>query len=290
MMRQSKSFKTFMNIAFLIVLAVICIYILFPFYWTLNSSFKTEEQLQMMPATLLPKDPETGEVSFSLINYKSVFSNNEFLMGILNSVIVATATTFLALLAGSLAGFAMGQLRFKGKKITLYVILSMTMFPQVTVLAGLYAVMNALNMEPRLGMIVSYMIFTLPFTAWVLTSFFKDLPREMLESARVDGATFFQTFRYILLPLTAPALVTTGLLTFIRSWNEYLFALTFTSADPMARTVPVVIAYFTGATTHQEPFGQILAASVIVTIPVVLLVLIFQRKIVKGLTAGAVKG
>jgi len=290
MMPENKALKYITNIAFILLLILISVYILFPFYWTVNSSFKSETQLQMMPASFLPTDPDTGNISFNLTNYKSVLQNKEFLMGILNSIIVATATTFLALLAGSLAGFAMGQLRFRGKKITLYVILSMTMFPQVTVLTGLYAVMRALNLEPRLGMILSYMIFTLPFTAWVLTSFFKDLPREILESARVDGATFFQTFRFILLPLTAPALVTTGLLTFIRSWNEYLFALTFTSASRMSRTVPVVIAYFTGATTHQEPFGQIMAASVIVTVPIVVLVLYFQRKIVKGLTAGAVKG
>lgn len=290
MREPTGALKYILNIAFWIILAIICIYILFPFYWTVNSSMKTEAQLQMMPATFLPRDPDTGNISFSFINYKAVLNNIEFLRGILNSVIVASFTTLLALLAGSFSGFALGKMRFRGKKPTLYIILSMTMFPQVTVLTGLYAVINALNLEPRLAMIFSYMIFTLPFTAWVLTSFFKDLPREILESARVDGATFFQTFRFILLPLTAPALVTTGLLTFIRSWNEYLFALTFTSANPMARTVPVVIAYFTGATTHQEPFGQIMAASALVTVPIVILVLIFQRKIVRGLTAGAVKG
>jgi trehalose/maltose transport system permease protein len=164
------------------------------------------------------------------------------------------------------------------------------MFPQVTVLAGLYAVINALNLPPTLSMILSYMIFTLPFTVWVLTSFFKELPVELMQSAQVDGATPFQTFYHILLPLTAPALVTTGLLAFIAAWNEYLFALTFTTIAPKARTVPVAISLFTGEIARQEPFGEIMAGAVIVTIPIVVLVLIFQRKIIAGLTAGAVKG
>ncbi len=139
-------------------------------------------------------------------------------------------------------------------------------------------------------MILSYMIFTLPFTTWVLTSFFKDLPIEIMQSAQVDGASPFQTFYMILLPLTAPALVTTGLLAFIQSWNEYIFALTFTSIEPAARTVPVAISLFSGQVARQEPFGEIMAAAVVVTIPIVILVIIFQRKIVAGLTAGAVKG
>jgi len=134
------------------------------------------------------------------------------------------------------------------------------------------------------------MIFTLPFTTWVLTTFFKKLPIELMQSAQVDGATPFQTFYHILLPLTAPALVTTGLLAFIAAWNEYLFALTFTSIAPQSRTIPVAISLFSGSIARQEPFGEIMAGAIIVTIPVVLLVLFFQRKIVAGLTAGAVKG
>jgi trehalose/maltose transport system permease protein len=164
------------------------------------------------------------------------------------------------------------------------------MFPQVTVLSGLYAVINALNLSARVSMIFTYLLFTLPFTTWVLTSFFRDLPDEIMQSAQVDGATPFQTFHMILLPLTAPALVTTGLLSFIQAWNEYLFALTFTSIDPGARTVPVAIQFFSGEFARQEPFGEIMAAAVMVTIPIVVLVLIFQRRIVAGLTAGAVKG
>jgi trehalose/maltose transport system permease protein len=139
-------------------------------------------------------------------------------------------------------------------------------------------------------MILSYMLFTLPFTVWVMTAFFKGLPTEIMQSAQVDGASPFQTFYMILLPLTAPALVTTGLLAFIQAWNEYLFALTFTTIEPDARTVPVAIALFTGEIARQEPFGEIMAAAVVVTLPLLVLVVFGQRKIVAGLTAGAVKG
>jgi trehalose/maltose transport system permease protein len=203
---------------------------------------------------------------------------------------VAISTTFFSLLFGAFAAFALGKLRFRGKTPSLYLILAMTMFPQVAVLAGLYAVINALSLPAIPSMILSYMLFTLPFTVWVLASFFKELPMEIMQSAQVDGATPFQTFYLILLPLTAPALVTTGLLAFIQAWNEYLFALTFTSIDPPARTVTVAIALFTGQVARQQPFGEIMAAAVVVTIPLIILVLIFQRQIVAGLTAGAVKG
>lgn len=244
----------------------------------------------MMPATFIPIDPVTGKISFKLINYRSVIENPEFLRGIMNSAIVAISTTLLALIAGSFAGFAIGKLRFRGKQPSMYIILAMTMFPQISVLTGLFAMINTLKLEPRFSMILTYMIFTLPFTTWVLTAFFKSLPTALLESSQVDGATFFQTFYKILLPLTAPALVTTGLLAFIASWNEYLFALTFTTIEPASRTVPVAIALFTGYIAHQEPFGEIMAAAVIVTIPLVALVLIFQKRIIQGLTAGSVKG
>jgi trehalose/maltose transport system permease protein len=275
---------------FSLMILFILLYLLFPFYWAVNSSLKTEAQLFMTPATVIPRDPVTLEVSPTFRNYLTVLRDGQFLRGLANSSIVATATTALALVAGSFAAFALGKLRFRGRKPVLYLILAMTMFPQVTVLTGLYAVISALGLPARVSMIFSYMLFTLPFTTWVLTSFFKNLPLALMESAQVDGATPFQTFRLILLPLTAPALVTTGLLAFIAAWNEYLFALTFTSIDPTARTVPVAIAYFAGAVARQEPFGEIMAAATLVTVPLVVLVLAFQHRIVAGLTAGAIKG
>ena len=271
------------RILFWILIIIIFVYLVFPFYWTINSSLKTESELQQTPATFVPEEP-------TMQNYFAVLRNDRFLRGLLNSTIVATSTTLLALVIGAFGAFALGKLRFRGKTISIYLILAMTMFPSIAVLSGLYVVINTIKLHPIPAMILSYMIFTLPFTVWVLTSFFKDLPMEIMRSAQVDGATPFQTFYLILLPLTLPALVTTGLLAFIAAWNEYLFALTFTTIDPASRTVPVVIALFTGEIAHQEPFGEIMAAAVVVTIPLVILVFIFQQKIVAGLTAGAVKG
>lgn len=282
--------KIINRVLFYAILIVVAIYLLFPFYWALNSSFKTENQLQMTPATFLPRDPSTNDVSFTFRNYQGVFQNKDFGRGLINSTIVAISTTVLSLIVGSFAAFALGKLRFRGKTPSLYLILSMTMFPQVAVLTGLYAVIRQLELPAIPSMILSYMLFTLPFTTWVMTSFFKGLPTELMQSAEVDGATPFQTFYKILLPLTLPALVTTGLLAFISAWNEYLFALTFTTIESSARTVPVVMALFTGQISRQEPFGEIMAAAILVTIPLLILVLVFQQKIVEGLTAGAVKG
>jgi trehalose/maltose transport system permease protein len=287
---NKKFSKIIGQVFFWAIVILIALYMLFPFYWAINSSFKTENQLQMTPATFLPRDQETLELSPTWRNYRAVFQNEKFLTGLKNSVIVATTTTTLSLIFGSFAAFALGKLRFRGKTPSLYVILSMTMFPQVAVLTGLYAVIRTLQLSAIPSMILSYLIFTLPFTVWVLAAFFKGLPDEIMQSAQVDGATPFQTFRMILLPLTAPALVTTGLLAFINAWNEYLFALTFTTIEVDARTVPVAIALFTGEISFQEPFGEIMAAAVLVTIPLLILVLIFQRRIIAGLTAGAVKG
>lgn len=173
----------------------------------------------------------------------------------------------------------------------MYAVLAMTMFPQISILSGLFAIVTELGLFGTQGaLMVTYPLITLPFTVWTLTSFFRGLPGELEQAALVDGATTFQTFYMILLPLTAPALVTTGLLAFISAWNEYLFALTFTLINPAARTVPVAIALFGGTVSRQEPIAEIMAASVVVTIPLIVLVLIFQRRIVEGLTAGAVKG
>ncbi|HDP76938.1 MAG TPA: carbohydrate ABC transporter permease [Mesotoga infera] len=288
-MKQNRSLWLVGKIAFWILVIFIFFYMLFPFYWAVNSSLKSEAQLQMTPATLLPVDRD-GKFSPTIQNYVAIFNDGTFVRALWNSTIVAGLTTVLALGVGSFAAYAMGKLRFKGKRLTLYLILSLTMFPQITVLSGLYAVITTLNLGARLSLILSYMIFTLPFTTWVLTAFFKELPTEIMQSAWVDGATPFQTFYMILLPLTAPALVTAGLLAFIAAWNEYIFALTFTTIAPEARTIPVAISLFTGSVSRQVPFGEIMAGAVIVTVPVVALVFIFQRRIVQGLTAGAVKG
>ncbi|MFN8487250.1 MAG: carbohydrate ABC transporter permease [Caldilineaceae bacterium] len=273
-----------------VLILFMAVWMLFPFYWAVNSSFKSENQLQMMPATFAPRDTSTHELFFYTRNYASVFTNKAFLRGILNSAIVAVSVTLLALAVGSFAGFALGKLRYSGKTATMYTILAMTMFPQIAVLSGLYAIITGLKLSAIPSLIITYLLFSLPFTAWVLTSFFRELPMEIMQSAQVDGASPFQTFYMILLPLTAPALATTGLLTFIGAWNEYLFALTFTSVEPDARTLPVIIANFPAQFSHQVPFGEIMAAGIIASIPLIVLVFVFQRRIVAGLTAGAVKG
>ena len=268
---------------FWVLVVMIFVYLMFPFYWALISALKPANELIRMPATYWPET-----VTFQ--NFRAVFQNQAFLRGLLNSTIVAGSVTLLSLLVGAFAGYALGKMRFRGKGASLYLILGMTMFPQIAVLSGLYAVIQAFDIPAIPSMILSYMLFTLPFTVWVLTSFFRGLPTSLLQAAQVDGANMMQAFWQILLPLSAPALVTTGLLAFIQAWNEYLFALTFTSIEPSARTVPVAIALFTGQVQRQEPFGEIMAAAIVVTIPLIALVLIFQNRIVEGLTSGAVKG
>ncbi len=275
--------KVIGSIFFWLLILIIFVYLMFPFYWATISALKPESELIRTPTTYYPHNP-------TLQNFQAVLQSGDFLRGLLNSTIVAFSVTVLSLLVGSFAGYALGKMRFRGKSPSLYIILAMTMFPQIAVLAGLYAVIRLLSLPPIFSMILSYMLFTLPFTVWVLTSFFRGLPDSLLQAAQVDGANMMQTFWRVLLPLTAPALVTTGLLAFIQAWNEYLFALTFTVTSPESRTVPVAIALFSGEVSRQEPFGEIMAAAVIVTIPLVALVLIFQGRIVDGLTAGAVKG
>ncbi len=271
------------RVGFWILIIFILLYTLFPFYWALNSSFKGENEI-IAPATYFPQHP-------TLINYQSVFSNDQFIQSLGNSALVSGTSTLLALVVGSFAAYALGRLKFRGRTVMLYAVLAMTMFPQISILSGVFSIVDQLGLfGSQAALIVTYPLITLPFTVWTLTSFFRGLPGELEQAALVDGATSFQTFYMILLPLTAPALVTTGLLAFISAWNEYLFALTFTVINPGARTVTVAIALFSGQVSRQEPIAEIMAASIVVTVPLLILVMIFQRRIVEGLTAGAVKG
>lgn len=271
------------KIGFYALLALIAIYAIFPFYWAFNTSFKTENEM-FREASYFPQEP-------TLKNYQYVLNDDRFLTSLRNSAIVSSCTTIFSLLVGSFAAYALGRLKFKGRTALLYLILSMTMFPAISVLSGLYTIIKEAGLfGTPFALILTYPIFTLPFTVWVLTSFFRGLPSEIEQAAIVDGANYFQIFWRILLPLTAPALVTTGLLSFVRSWNEYLFALNFTLTNPDAQTVTVTVAKFTGVASFQEPIAEIMAAAMFVTVPLVILVLVFQKKIVAGLTAGAVKG
>lgn len=269
--------------AFWIVVAIVLFYVLFPFYWAIKTSLTGSGELSKEALLWWPTQA-------SLKNFTDVLTNGGFLRNLLNSVVVATGTVIISLLLSLLAAYALGKFRFKGKSVLMYIILAVSVFPQIAVLSGLYTMVKSFGLyNSWWGLILSYMIFTLPFTVWTLTSFVREIPTELEEAAYVDGATPLQTLFQVLLPVMTPALVTTGLLAFINAWNEYLFALTFTS-DNAASTVPVAIANFSGASQYETPFGLTMAASVIVTVPLLILVLVFQRNIVSGLTAGAVKG
>jgi trehalose/maltose transport system permease protein len=284
--------KNLKQAGFLVLVVIIIFYLLFPFYWAVVSSFKT--QAQLFDINYLP-------TSINLDPYRVVFQNDNFVLGLRNSIIISFSVTILSLIVGSFSAYALGRLPFRGKTVILYTILSLTMFPLIAVVGSLFTFIrnpcivfggdcsNISLYNTRTALVITYLIFSLPFTTWVLTNFFKSLPAELEQAALVDGATPFQTFYMILLPLTVPAMVTTGMLTFIGAWNEFLFALTFT-LDFKSRTVQPAIAFFQGASEQEIPWNNIMAASVVVTIPLIVLVLVFQRRIVDGLTAGAVKG
>jgi len=262
--------------------AIVVIISVYPFLYTIATSFKTGTAL--FDTSLLPKEP-------TFRNYVQLFEGRQpFGRHLLNSIMVATVTVAIALLMAITASYALGRIQFKGKAALLLTILAVSMFPQVAVLSGMFELMQALGLYNKaIGLVVPYTIFTLPFTVWILTTFMRGLPKELEEAAIMDGCGPMRIIFQVFMPLLAPALVSTGLLAFIGAWNEFLFALTFVNEDSQ-RTVPVSISLITGATAYEVPWGSIMAASVIVTVPLVLLVLVFQKKIVSGLTAGAVKG
>lgn len=262
--------------------AIVVIISVYPFLYTIATSFKTGTAL--FDTSLLPKEP-------TFRNYVQLFEGRQpFGRHLLNSIMVATVTVAIALLMAITASYALGRIQFKGKAALLLTILAVSMFPQVAVLSGMFELMQAIGLYNRaIGLVVPYTIFTLPFTVWVLTTFMRGLPKELEEAAIMDGCGPLRIIFQVFMPLLWPALVSTGLLAFIGAWNEFLFALTFVNEDT-ERTVPVSISLITGATAYEVPWGSIMAASVIVTVPLVILVLLFQRKIVSGLTAGAVKG
>jgi trehalose/maltose transport system permease protein len=269
------------RVLFYLGVVLIVVYSAFPFYYAILTSLKSGTAL--FEINYLP-------TSFSLDNFNQVLTGGSFPQNLLNSVLVAALTVALALFLGFTASFALARVRFRGRGLILLTILGVSMFPQIAVLAGLFELVRALHLFNTIwALVFSYTIFTLPFTVWVLTTFMRDLPVEVEEAAILDGASPWTIIRRVFLPLMWPALVTTGLLAFIGAWNEFLFALTFTSSNT-TRTVPVAIALLSGASEHEIPWGAIMAASVIVTVPLVVLVLIFQRKIISGLTAGGVKG
>jgi trehalose/maltose transport system permease protein len=266
---------------FYLLVVFIVVYTVFPFYWAIVSSLK--EGSALYTVEFFPKNPKWG-------NYAAIFREQPFGRNILNSVIVAVTVVSISLVLSVTASYALARIEFRGRTPLLLLVLSVSMFPQVAVLSGMFELVSWLGIYDTLwSLTLSYMILTLPFTTWVLTTFMRELPKELEEAALVDGAKPLTIITRVFMPLLWPALATTGLLAFISAWNEFLFAITFTLSNER-RTVPVAIALISGASRFELPWGRVMAASVIVTVPLVLLVLIFQRRIVSGLTAGAVKG
>jgi len=268
------------RVAFTAFLAAILAFALFPLYFAFVTSVTPSGEL-FRPALFPPR--------WTAEHYRGVLAGL-FLRSVVNSAIVSAAVVALTLMLALGAAYALARIRFRGRAAVLFGVLAISMFPQIAVLSGMFELISSLGLYNNLlALSFSYLIFTLPFTVWVLTTFMRDLPIEIEEAAIVDGATPWVIITKVFLPLMWPAMVTTGLLAFIGAWNEFLFALTFTSSNT-TRTVPVAIALLSGASQYETPWGIIMAASVIVTVPLIVLVLIFQRKIVSGLTAGGVKG
>ena len=261
-------------------LVLLMLFTLFPFYWAIVAS--------LTPDAALFRDPSLWPQHIIGDHYRALFVDRDFITPIRNSLIVAGTTTIFCLCVGTLAAYALARLEFKGKAAIMAFILAVTMFPQISIVSPLYLLLRSLHLiDTYPGLIMPYMTFAMPLTVWVLTGSIRQIPKDLEEAAHVDGASRRQSFTKILLPLAVPSLATTGILTFIYCWNEFLFALSFT-LGPERQTVPVAIALFRGQ--YQVPWGEILAAAVVATAPVAALVLFFQRRIVQGLTAGAVKG
>jgi multiple sugar transport system permease protein len=265
----------------LLGVAFIILYCLAPFYWMIVSSLKANPLLDQ---GLWPRNP-------TLVNYREVFSGeNNFQYALRNSVIIAGTTTILALVVGVFAAYALARLNFKSKKLVLGAVLATAMFPLIALLTPLFQLFSNLGwIDTYPPMIITDISFTLPLAIYVLTSFFSEMPWELEMAAKVDGATPGQAFRKVIIPLAAPGVFTTAIIVFIAAWNEFLIAYTMTQTLA-AQPVTVAIAKFTGVSRFEQPFGTIMAAGVLVTIPLVIVVLLFQRRIVSGLTAGGVKG
>jgi trehalose/maltose transport system permease protein len=271
------------RIGFWLLIVIIVVYTLFPFYWAIVSSLTPTNDLYRTPVSFWPQ-------TVTLEHYRTVFNNSNFVRALLNSTIVSFSVVALALLFGTLGAYALGRLHFRGRTVILYLILSMTMFPAIAILGSLFQMMQDFRAYNTLwGLVIVYLTFTLPFTVWVLTNFFRAMPAELEQAALVDGATPMRALWDILLPLAVPGMVTTALLAFIGAWSEYLYARTFTLTYD-AKTVQVAIAEFTGNQQFELPFAVRMAAAVVVTVPLLIGVLIVQRRIIAGLTAGAVKG
>lgn len=263
--------------------ALVVIFCLAPVLWQLLTSLKVNQDISAVPTVYFP-------TRFTLNHYIELFARRPFLRYILNSAFVSITSTALALAIGAPAAYALARLKLWGKKVILAGVLIVTLFPGILLFLGLLEIIRWLGLANNyLALIIPYTAINLPLTILVLRSFFEQLPKDLEDAAKVDGYNTWQMLVKILLPMTVPALVTTGILTFIFAWNEFIFALTFMTREEL-KTIPVGAAQLGGASLFEIPYGPIAAATVLGTLPLIVLVLFFQRKIVQGLTAGAVKG
>jgi multiple sugar transport system permease protein len=263
-----------------ILILVVVLYALIPVAWITSLSLKSSDQLS-------DKKFFSG-VSFD--NYDVIFSDDTFLAALINSLGIAGIATLISIVLAAMAAYALARLDFAGKAVILSGALAVAMFPPISIVGSLFDMWRSVGLyDTWPGLIIPYMTFTLPLAIYTLSAFFREIPWELEQAAQIDGATPFQAFRMVIVPLAAPGVFTAAILVFIFAWNDFIFANTLTSTDA-ARTVPAALAFFTGASQFEQPIGAVSAAAVVVTIPIIIMVLIFQRRIVAGLTAGAVKG
>jgi multiple sugar transport system permease protein len=262
---------------------LILVWCLLPVVWIISLSFKGPTETAAGSPQFLPKEPTTQ-------NYSDIVENPDFRDSLINSFGIAAISTLLSVILATLAAYAIARLEFRGKRLVLSIALAIAMFPVVALVGPLFDLWRTLGLfNTWPGLIIPYMSFTLPLAIWTLSAFFREIPWEMEQAAQVDGATSWQAFRKVIVPLAAPGVFTAAILTFFFAWNEFVLALSLTSTT-QARTVPAQLSFFVGPDPFNPPYGQLATASVLVTIPIIVIVLLFQRKIVAGLTSGAVKG
>jgi multiple sugar transport system permease protein len=261
---------------------IVIAWALFPVWWIVAVSFQAPAKISNW-GDFWPTD-------WTWDNYKGIFQTSDFTRALINSIVVAVITTAIAVVLGSMAAYAVARLRFPGKNVLVGMSLLIAMFPVISLVTPLFNIERFLGLfDTWWGLIIPDIAFALPMSIYTLSAFFREIPWELEKAAKVDGATPAQAFVRVIAPLAAPGMVTTAILVFIQTWNEFLLAISLTSSNN-ARTVPAAIAFFTGSSQFQQPAGSIAAAAVIITIPIVIFVLFFQRRIVAGLTSGAVKG
>ncbi|KZB82383.1 carbohydrate ABC transporter permease [Amycolatopsis regifaucium] len=260
---------------------VVLVFALFPVLWVVSLSFKTKETLD--DGYFFPQE-------WTWQNYADIFATTEFIRALVNSIGIAIIATVIAVVLGTMAAYAIARLDFPGKQVLVGMSLLIAMFPQVSLVTPLFNIERELGLfDTWPGLILPYITFALPLSIYTLSAFFREIPWELEKAAKMDGATPAQAFRKVIAPLAAPGVFTTAILVFIFCWNDFLFAISLTSTES-SRTVPAALSFFTGSSQFEDPTGTISAAAVVITVPIILFVLFFQRRIVAGLTSGAVKG